>query len=119
MRSFLPTSLSPVYQPSTALPFPADVLALILERTEQLLERLAKLESALISASDQRKTQDWYSTGAAAKALGKAEFTVREWCRLKRVNAKKRSCGRGLSLEWMISHEELERIQSEGLLPAQ
>lgn len=116
MRSFLPRTLSPTYQPAAET---VDVLAVLLERAEQLVERLARLESALISASDQRKAQDWYSTAAAAKVLGKAEFTVREWCRLKRVHAKKRSCGRGLSLEWMISHAELERIQAEGLLPAQ
>ncbi len=116
MRSFLPTKISPTYRPAAD---PGDVLAVILERTEQLLERLAKLESALISATDQRKAQDWYSTSAAAKVLGKAEFTVREWCRLRRVHAKKRSCGRGLSREWMLSHAELERIRSEGLLPAE
>lgn len=116
MRSFLPPTLSPAYQPAAD---PADILAILLERTEQLLERLTKLESALISASDERKAQDWYSTAAAAKVLGKAEFTVREWCRHRRVNAKKRSCGRGLSQEWKISHVELERIQSEGLLPAE
>lgn len=92
---------------------------MILERTEQQLERLAKLEAAIMSISETRKAQDWYSTADAAKILGKAEFTVREWCRLKRVNGKKRSCGRGLSQEWMIAHTELERIQGEGLLPAE
>lgn len=116
MRSFLPTSLSPICQPATN---PADALAILLERTEQLLEHLAKLEAAVIAISEPRNTQDWYSTTAAAEVLGKAEFTVREWCRLKRVHAKKRSCGRGLSQEWKISHAELERIQSEGLLPAE
>jgi len=115
MRSFLPTPLSPVFQAATD---PAEALAVLLERIEHVLERLARLEAAGLS-SEQRKAQAFYSTADAAKILGKAEFTVREWCRLKRVNAKKRSCGRGLSQEWMISQAELERIRSEGLLPAE
>jgi hypothetical protein len=51
-----------------------------------------------------------------AQILGRAEFTVREWCRLGRVWASKRQCGRGNAKEWIISHEELTRIQNEGLL---
>ena len=113
MRSF------PVLSPYHPITDSSEAFAVLLERIEQVLERLAKLESVIISGSEQRKTQDWYSTAAAAKVLGKAEFTVREWCRLRRVHAKKRSCGRGLSQEWMISHAELERIQSEGLLLAE
>ncbi len=34
-----------------------------------------------------------------------------------RVHAQKRDCGRGLSLEWIVAHAELRRIQNEGLLP--
>ena len=48
--------------------------------------------------------------------MERAPWTVRQWCRLKRVNAKKRPCGRGLSAEWIVSHAELKRIQNEGLL---
>lgn len=51
-----------------------------------------------------------------AQILGKADFTVREWCRLSRVWASKRQCGRGTAKEWIISHEELTRIQNQGLL---
>ena len=51
-----------------------------------------------------------------AKLLGEAEFTVRKWCRLRRIRGEKRPCGRGNFLEWMISHEELTRFQAEGLL---
>jgi hypothetical protein len=47
----------------------------------------------------------------------KAEITVREWCRLGRVHAEKKGSGRGRYQSWVISHEELLRIQKEGLLP--
>jgi hypothetical protein len=56
-------------------------------------------------------------TADIAALLGEAEFTVREWCRLGRINAEKRPCGRGNAQEWMISHEELERIRAKGLRP--
>jgi hypothetical protein len=66
---------------------------------------------------EQRTVKDWYTTAEVAKLLSKAEFTVREWCRLGRVQAQKKRCGRGISSEWIISHEELTRIRNEGLLP--
>lgn len=83
----------------------------------QLAERLERIEDALRMLLQQRVTQTYYATTDVAKILGKAEFTVREWCRLGRIRAEKRSCGRGNSKEWMISHDELQRIQAEGLLP--
>jgi hypothetical protein len=49
--------------------------------------------------------------------VGKAPFTVREWCRLDRIKAEKRRSGRGAYPQWVISHTELERYQREGLLP--
>ena len=84
---------------------------------QDLIERLERIESALNTIITQRRIKDYYSTTEVAAALNKAEFTVREWCRLGRVVATKRQCGRGNSGEWMISHEELLRIQNEGLLP--
>jgi transposase len=83
----------------------------------QVVERLDRIEATLKTLVEQRAVKDWYSTGEVAQILGKAEFTVREWCRLKRINAQKRRSGRGRSKEWMIAHAELERIQNEGLLP--
>lgn len=79
-------------------------------------DRLKWIEEALQTLLQQRVVQKWYSTADLAKILGRAEFTVREWCRLRRIRAEKRPCGRGNSKEWMISHEELERVQAEGLL---
>ena len=84
---------------------------------QDLIQRLERIEAALNSIVIQRRIKDFYSTSEVAAALEKAEFTVREWCRLGRIAATKRHCGRGNSSEWMISHEELLRIQNEGLLP--
>jgi hypothetical protein len=84
---------------------------------DEILERLDRIEAAISTLVEQRQVQDWYDTSTAAEILGKSAYSVREWCRLGRVHAEKRSCGRGKSKEWMISHEELMRIKSEGLLP--
>ncbi|REJ93825.1 MAG: helix-turn-helix domain-containing protein [Planctomycetota bacterium] len=65
----------------------------------------------------QQVQKDWYTTDEVAEILDKAPFTVREWCRLGRVDADKRASGRGSTQEWIISHEELQRIRNHGLLP--
>src|SRR5262245_8294411 len=82
-----------------------------------LLERLERIESALSSLLQKQTVRDWYATEEAAKLLGKAEFTVREWCRLGRIRAEKRLSGRGAFPAWVISHTEMLRYQREGLLP--
>lgn len=84
-----------------------------------LHEWLARIEAKLDALAEKRAVQEFYSTADVARILGKAEWTVREWCRLGRVHAEKRACGRGSSREWMVSHDELQRIQSQGLLPHQ
>lgn len=83
----------------------------------QLLDRLGRIEDALGQLLQRNTAKDYYTTTEVAKLLGKAEFTVREWCRLNRVYAEKRQTGRGRAKEWMISHQELTRIRNEGLLP--
>jgi transposase len=82
-----------------------------------ILQRLERIEAALQTLVAQRTVKEYYTTAEVASILGKAEFTVREWCRLGRVAAEKRRCGRGRTKEWIISHEELVRIQNEGLFP--
>lgn len=84
---------------------------------EELLTRLDRIEEIIARLADQRVAKEWYTTAEVAAVLGRAEFTVREWCRHKRVHAKKRTCGRGNSQEWTIAHDELVRIQNHGLLP--
>jgi hypothetical protein len=82
-----------------------------------MIERLNRIEATLKQLLDQRTSKEWYTTAEVAHDQSKAEFTVREWCRLGRVHAEKRACGRGRAQEWVISHEELCRIRNEGLLP--
>jgi hypothetical protein len=83
----------------------------------QLLNRLDRIEDTLAQLLQRNTMKDYYTTAEVAKSLGKAEFTVREWCRLGRVYAEKRQTGRGRTKEWIISHQELTRIRNEGLLP--
>jgi hypothetical protein len=80
----------------------------------QLLSLVTEVRDLLVT---QRQIRDYYSTEQVAQILGKANWTVREWCRLGRVHAEKRNSGRGRSQEWVISHAELLRIEKEGLLP--
>ncbi|HLJ95897.1 MAG TPA: helix-turn-helix domain-containing protein [Gemmataceae bacterium] len=80
-------------------------------------ERLEKIEAMLAVLVERQQMREWYSTEQAALILGKAEFTVREWCRNGRINAEKKESGRGAYASWTISHAEVLRIQREGLLP--
>jgi hypothetical protein len=80
-------------------------------------ERLKKIEEMLVILVERQRVQDWYSTEEFAQMVGKAGFTVREWCRLRRIHAEKRMSGRGAHAAWVISHEELLRYQRKGLLP--
>jgi Helix-turn-helix domain len=87
------------------------------DQITEMFGRLERIEAALASLAQQRVEKDWYSTAEAAELLGRSDWTVREWCRHGRVNAKKRQCGRGSSQEWIMSRDELQRIRNHGLLP--
>lgn len=84
--------------------------------TDDILARLERIETAVLELLKQRTVKDWYTTEEVAELLGKAEFTVREWCRLGRIHAEKKGSGRGKYQSWVVSHTELQRIQREGLL---
>jgi hypothetical protein len=86
----------------------------IQQQHHEMTTALAELRELAIG---QRTIKDWYSPEQLAEILGKQPYTVREWCRYQRINARKRPTGRGDAKEWEISHEEMERIKSHGLLP--
>ena len=87
----------------------------------EVVARLDRLDAKLDELADllirQRTVKDYYTTAEAAEITGKAEFTVREYCRLGRVRGEKLACGRGKHQAWVISHDELTRYRNEGLLP--
>ncbi len=85
--------------------------------TDALLDRLASIEAKLSLLLGRQPQKEWYTTTEAANLLGKRPFTCREWARHGRIRAEKRACGRGATSEWVISHDELERIRNHGLLP--
>ena len=82
-----------------------------------ILERLERIEEKIDALDQQRPEKEYYSTAEVAEMLGKRPYTVREWCRLRRIDASKREVGRGDAEEWEISHEELARYRNHGLLP--
>lgn len=100
----------------------AQLESLLNVAVERLERRLSELEAVIMQFAEHRTTQltvkAFYTTAEVAKRLGKRPYTVREWCRLGRVRGEKTHTGRGVDEEWRISHEELERLQNEGLLPS-
>jgi len=91
------------------------------EHVSELSLKLSRIESILCElhelVTNRQTMKDYYTTQEVAKILGKKPYTVREWCRLQRINAEKAMCGRGCEEEWRITHKELLRIQNNGLLP--
>jgi len=87
------------------------------ELLDAVMERLDRIESVLEDLRRHRTVKAYYSAAEVASLAGRSAYTVREWSRLGRIRAAKRICGRGEAGEWMISHEEVTRLLSEGLLP--
>jgi hypothetical protein len=83
---------------------------------EERDERLIRIEGMLSALVERQQVKDFYEIDEFARLVGKASFTVREWCRLGRINGQKRRSGRGASFEWVIAHDELLRYQRDGLL---
>lgn len=84
---------------------------------EKIEDWMSRIEAMLRTLVERQTVKDWYTTEEFARLTGRGNYTVREWCRLGRVKATKRQSGHGKSKEWVISHEELQRFQKDGLLP--
>jgi hypothetical protein len=82
---------------------------------KKLIERF--LQDALTRIGSKQQEKEWYTPVEASPLLKRKPYTIREWARYKRIKASKRNCGRGNTKEWMISADEIRRIQNEGLLP--
>ena len=68
----------------------------LIATVETLVQRVAAAECVLGelcgSIASQPIVKEFYSTQEAAKLLGKRPYTVREWCRLGRVQSRENSC---------------------------
>jgi hypothetical protein len=88
-------------------------LAMTNEERDAKLIRMEQMLSALL---ERQQVKEFYEIDEFATLVGKASFTVREWCRLGRINGKKRRSGRGASSAWVIAHDEPLRYRRDGLL---
>ncbi len=83
--------------------------------------QLAEMRTMLVQIhgmlAQPKETREWYTVEEVAALLGKTPYSVREWCRLGRINATKRSERRGGAELWSISAAEVTRYKDEGLLP--
>ena len=78
-------------------------------------QRLEKIEAMLVVLVERQQVREWYSVEEFARIVGRSAFTCREWCRLGRIQARKKESGRGAYASWAICHEELQRYEREGL----
>ena len=85
--------------------------------TAEVLTRLVRIEALLAGMAAQPVVRDWYTVDEFAAAVGLVPFTVREHCRLGRLDGVKKASGRGKHHAWVLSHAELLRYRREGLLP--
>jgi transposase len=83
----------------------------------EILDRLSRIEAALQTLVREKTVKEWYSTAEVAALLDRSEYSVREWCRQARVVAVKKPTTRGLYAQWLISHEEVQRLRNHGLRP--
>lgn len=95
-------------------------ILIALEKTmNEILARLERIETLLTDLLAERTQKEYYTVAEVAQIVGRSEYTVREWCRHRRIRGEKSRVGCGSSTEWRVSHAELVRIQNEGPLPIQ
>jgi hypothetical protein len=87
-------------------------------KLNEILVRLRRIEEQLVQSNKlQAPSKEFYSVEDFAELVDLAPYTVREHCRLGRLNAQKAAFGRGGVQEWRIPHAELVRYRNFGLLP--
>ena len=88
---------------------------------DELVSLLSRMDERITEVRDlllvQRTVKDYYTTAEVAEILDRDPYTVREWARLGRIKAEKRACGWGRAKEWVVPHDELDRVRNRGLLP--
>lgn len=104
--------LGELYQNWESLPLPIHAVGGKMSEQGSFNDLLNRIEILLTQMG--KRPKEWYTTAETAEILGRAEYTVREWCRQGRVpEAEKADNGRN----WRISHEGLERLRNRGPLP--
>jgi len=87
------------------------------------MDLFARMEAKIDNLTDllvqQKTAKEWYTIVEVAQRLGRAEFTVREWCRLGQCQAEKKKIYRGGKKQWMIHHDEMLRLEEGGPAPLQ
>jgi hypothetical protein len=87
------------------------------ETLSLIAEKITRLEAAVSLLVEQHTVKDFYTVEEAAVILRRRPYTIREHCRLGRINATKRESGRGEYGEWSISRDELTHVMTHGVRP--
>ena len=89
-----------------------------LVKLNELIFRMGRLEQLVTEVLKQEgPSKEFYTVEEFGKLVELSSYTVREHCRLGRLQAVKAAGGRGGIPEWRIPHAELVRYRSHGLLP--
>ncbi len=92
-----------------------DRLSALQDKVTALDTKMERLLGLVSRNPDSQR--EWYSVEETANMFNKSAYTVREWCRLGRIQAVKKIEKRGGSELWSISAREVVRIKEHGLLP--
>lgn len=87
-------------------------------KLNEVIYRLGRLEQLVTEVIQQQApSKEFYTVEEFGKLVELSPYTVREHCRLGRLQAIKAAGGRGNTTEWRIPHTELVRYRNYGLLP--